>query len=406
MMFRPLTSDPWLLGVCVARILLYADFMVYAACLAVVRLEWQISAAQAALVSTGFTVAYALSLVCSSALADRIGARRVVVWSAWLAGASALVFGLFARSYVSALVLYTLVGATQGGVYTPVIMLMADRYAPAERGAAVGWLIASTSIGYAGSLVLTGFALVRGGYGAAFLVAGVLPAIGAAVLTTVLRGTPNQMHERRQGVGVATVLRERPEARRLIAGYTGHSWELLGMWAWMPAFLTATLSRGGATTVDVADASAYVAAGLHLLGATAAMTLGRLSDRVGRRRVLVAIAATSTALSFGIGWAIAGPVWLVVGLAVAYSFTALGDSPVLSTTLTETIGPGYLGSILGVWSLCGFGAGAVAPWVFGLVLDASNSGSSTPALWGWAFSVLGLGGAVATVSVWSFTARE
>jgi hypothetical protein len=31
----------------------------------------------------------------------------------------------------------------------------------------------------------------------------------------------------------------------LICGYTGHSWELLGMWAWTPAFFVAALILGG-----------------------------------------------------------------------------------------------------------------------------------------------------------------
>ena len=49
----------------------------------------------------------------------------------------------------------------------------------------------------------------------------------------------------------------------------------------------------------------------------------------------------------------------------------------------------------------GFGAGAVAPVAFGAVLDWTNPmihGQGGYADWGWAFSVLGLGGAGA---VWA-----
>src|SRR3546814_15969037 len=62
---------------------------------------------------------------------------------------------LFARSYLSGLVLFSLAALAQGGTYTPGIMLIADRYPPERRGAAMGWLIASTSLGYALSLVLS-----------------------------------------------------------------------------------------------------------------------------------------------------------------------------------------------------------------------------------------------------------
>jgi MFS family permease len=393
--------DPWLTGVCVSRVLLYANYMVYAASLPLVRLEWRVSAAQAALVSTGFTLAYSVSLVLFSALADRWGARRIATWSAGASAVTALAFGLGATSYASALVLYSLVGLAQGGVYTPLIMLMADRYAPSDRGRAVGWLIASTSIGYATSLVVSGVAIAAGGYRLAFLLTGVLPGAGAVLLVLALRTTPNPRSLRAPAPRPAPLLRQPADAWRLIAGYTAHSWELLGMWAWMPAFLAAVVAGGGASMARAADRGAYLGAALHLLGALAAMTMGRLSDTLGRRRVLLSLALASAALSLTMGWTVAWPLWIVMPLAVAYNFAALGDSPVLSAALTEVVGSARLGTILGVRSLFGFGAGALAPWVFGLVLDRSNPGTASPSVWGWAFMVLGAGGLMAAFCAWT-----
>lgn len=392
--------DPWLLGVCVSRILLYATYMVYAASLVVVRLEWHVTAARAALVSTGFTLVYAVSLVAFSAMADRFGARRVALWSAWASAVTGLLFAAGARSYTSTLVLDPLVGLAQGGVYTPLIMLMADRYPPAARGRAVGWLISSTSIGYASSLVVAGLALAWGGYRLAYVVTGLLPVAGTVLLVLALRATPNRVPSRGQPLQVVTLLRQRGDARRLVAGYSAHSWELLGMWAWMPAFLTAVLAGSQGRAVDAADKGAYLSAGLHLLGAVAAATMGRLSDSLGRRQALLALALLSTGLSLTIGWAVHWPVWIVVLLATAYSFTALGDSPVLSAALTEVVGSCGLGTLLGVRSLLGFGAGALAPWAFGLVLDLSNPATQAPDVWGWAFTVLAAGGAVAALCAW------
>ena len=53
--------------------------------------------------------------------------------------------------------------------------------------------------------------------------------------------------------------------------------------------------------------------------------------------------------------------------------------------------------MLGIRSLLGFGAGAIVPWAFGLVLDATNASMVTPNVWGWAFAVLGIGGLAAVV---------
>ena len=50
-------------------------------------------------------------------------------------------------------------------------------------------------------------------------------------------------------------------------------------------------------------------------------------------------------------------------------------------------------------SLLGFGAGAVAPLVFGWVLDLHGGRSASVAGWGWAFSVLGVGGVLGLLSM-------
>jgi MFS family permease len=393
-------TDRWLLAVCAGRILLYANFMVYAACLPVVQAEWGLSAAEAGSVASGFMIGYALSLVGFAWLADRFGARRMVVLSAWLSGAAAVLFGLFARSYPSALLLYSLAALAQGGSYTPLIMLFADRYPPAGRGRAVGWLIASTSIGYAGSLLVTGLALAAGGYRAAFLVTGLLPLVGAGVLAAALRGTANRIHARPPAGSLLGMLRRNRAARRLVAGYTAHCWELLGMWAWLPAFFAAGLALGGAATAEAAALASYASAGLHVVGAGAASSMGQLSDRLGRRRVLLTLAAISAAMSLVIGWLVALPLALLLLLGLVYSFSAIGDSPVLSTAITEVVEPGELGAVLALRALLGFGAGAVAPLAFGLAQDLAAPAGMPALSWGLPFAVLGLGGLLATHAAW------
>jgi MFS family permease len=92
---------------------------------------------------------------------------------------------------------------------------------------------------------------------------------------------------------------------------------------------------------------------------------------------------------------------LVVLVGLVYGFSALGDSPVYSTGLTEVVEPSRLGGALAVRSLLGFGAGAVAPLVFGLVLDLTGgeSPSADGRMWGWAFAVLGIGGLLGILSM-------
>jgi MFS family permease len=184
---------------------------------------------------------------------------------------------------------------------------------------------------------------------------------------------------------------------RLILGYTFHSWELLGMWAWVPAFLAAAIALSGTGSLRAVERAAYVSAAFHVMGLIASSSMGRLSDHLGRRRVLFGLAVTSAACSLVFGWLVGGPLPLVFAVGALYGFTALGDSPVLSTALTEAVQPSHLGAALAFRSFLGFGAGAIAPIVFGKILDLTNAPGPFPTMWGWAFVALGIGGIAAAL---------
>jgi MFS family permease len=393
--------DYWLAGLCASRLFNGLVFMTYAGALFVLRREWGMSAAEAGGIASGFQIGYAVSLVIFSSVADRIGPKKLYLGSMFAAGVSSLAFAFFARDFASALILYTVVGITMGGTYTTGVMLIADQYASRSRGMAVGYFIASTSCGYALSLAISGAALPLGGYRLSFLLTCLGPLVGWVLAWMTLRGTeiPAAVRRKEQRF-TREVLGNRP-GMLLIWGYTGHSWELLGMWSWTPAFMATCLGFAGSAGLKAAGSGAYMAAFFHLVGLVASLSMGSLSDRLGRGRVMLFLAATSMACSFLFGWSIAWPLALVMAIGMVYAFSALGDSPILSAALTEVVDPAYLGSAFGLRSLMGFGAGAVAPLAFGAVLDWSNplaAGQRLYSTWGWAFGVLGLGGLAA---VWA-----
>ncbi len=380
-------------------------FMTYAAAMPVLKDEWGMTGAQAGTVASGFQIGYAVSLVVCSGLSDRISPKAVYLWSMFAAGLSALAFALLARDFASAVILNTAVGVSLGGTYTTGLMILAGRYPSRSRGMAVGSFIASTSCGYACSLLISGAAIPVGGYRLAFLLTGLGPALGWAIAAMTLHATTVAAAGRRPGRRFTReVLANRP-AMLLIGGYTCHNWELLGMWAWTPAFMAACLGMAGAGRVDAAGSGAYVSALFHVVGLLASFSMGALSDRLDRARVMAALAAASMACSFAFGWMADWPIVLVIAAGMLYAFTALGDSPILSAALCESVHEAYLGAALGLRSLIGFGAAALAPVAFGLVLDHTNppgDGGRVYAVWGWAYSVLGLGGLGAVWAAWRF----
>ncbi len=387
--------DWWLTGICMARTFNALVFMSYAATLPVLQREWEMSAAAAGSIAGGFQFGYAISLVIFSFLADRFCPKKLYLGSMTACAVCSLLFAGWARDYYSGLVLYTLTALSMGGNYTTGLIIMAQRYPSTDRGRAMGFFIASTSLGYALSLMLSGIAIPIGGYKLAFWFTCSGPVIGAILAWVTLQNTfvekPVRPKEQRFS---REVLRNRP-VMALVGSYTGHAWELLGMWAWMPAFLAAALVLGGNAGIQAVGYGAHLTAGFHLMGLVASFSMGWLSDRLGRASVMMVLAGISTFCSFIFGWTIAFPISIIILVGIIYSFTSLGDSPILSAALTETVNSAYMGAAFGLRSVLGFTAGAISPVLLGAVLDLTNPGVPINGLytnWGWAFSVLGIGG--------------
>lgn len=371
--------------------------MAYAGALPYVRDAWGMDAATAGSVQSVYNICVAMALLVGSWAADRVGARRVFLASAWAAAVAAVLMAAFARSHQSAVPLIALVGLTQGGAYTPALMLVAELVPSARRGIAMGGLLAAGSFGYwlSVSASLGGAAVADYRWGFALCALG--PLVGAVAGTWALRGHPDRGHGRRDGGGpgiVATLMA--PLSLLLTVGYVAHTWELLGLWAWLPAFLAVSL---GGLGLGAAGLGLVVASAVHLAGIAATLSMGLASDRWGRRAVLIGAALASGGLSAALGWSAAWHPLVVLALAAAASFAAYGDSGVLSTAMTESVPACHLGTVLALRSILGFGAGAVSPVVFGMVLDHSGQ-------WGWPFTILAGGGLLAVAAAVALPKRQ
>ena len=109
----------WLLSICAARVGANMIALNYATAIPVLRPAWGMTAARAGLVQTAFLMGYSLSLVGTSAAADRWGARRVFLASSVAGAVCAILFGALAADFLSALILYGLLGLASGGGYAP-----------------------------------------------------------------------------------------------------------------------------------------------------------------------------------------------------------------------------------------------------------------------------------------------
>jgi MFS family permease len=213
-------GDGWLLAICLSRVGAYMVYIAYAAALPVLQREWQMSGTAAGSIASSFQVAYAISLMGCSELADRIGARRVFLVGTLTSAVGAALFAALARDYWSGLLLYTLLGLALGGTYTTGVLLIAENVPVVRRGRAMGFFLAGHSLGLALALALTGVAVPLAGYPLAFWLTASGPIIGGVLAWLAVRRTPNVVTPRAGGQRFGgAVLQNRP-AMLVIAGYT------------------------------------------------------------------------------------------------------------------------------------------------------------------------------------------
>lgn len=393
----------WLAWLCASRMSFGLIFMAYAGSVPVLMRDWHMSAGEAGLIHTGWHAGYLVSLFAVGFLTDRFGAKRTFLATSWAACASALLFAVFADGFRSALVLYTLTGLCSGGSYTPGLALISQRFAPRRRGGAMGWFLAASSIGYALSLFFGSALIALEGWRAFFIAAALGPVVGAVIAHRVLRDSRNIVAHRHAGAGVllslVEVIRNKP-AMLAIWSYAFHSWELLGLWAWLPTYLAAAATRDYGIAA-AASIGAMLSGLSFATNAVGSVVGGRLSDRLGRTAVMLMMTITSLFCSLAFGWLFSLPLWLLTLVAIAYNLTALGDSSVYSTALTEMVPARYLGAAYSLRAALGFGLGAVSPVVFGLVLDhfSRATGERGTIAWGMAWLVLGLGALPGLVAI-------
>jgi MFS family permease len=394
-------SAAWLAALCTSRVLAATWFVAYSAVLPLTQEQWGLSSRDAGMIQAAFHLGYLTSLFIVGFIADHFGAKRAYIATGVAACASPWAFVLFADGFWSAFWLHAFTGLCQGGTYTPALALINDQVERSRRGRAMGYLIAGSSAGYAICLGVAGVALKFTDWRGALALVAALPVLSWLLGVFVLRNTPNLVHPRPPGesllASLPAVLRNR-RGMLSIWAYTFHNWELLGMWAWLPAFLTAALLTHGMS----AEAALMFAGLTYVANIAGSIAGGTMADRWGRTQTILTWSCVSLALSFSIGWLVAAPIALLVALACLYNFAGIADSSTHSTVLAESVPPHYLGVAYAVRSVVGFGAGVVSPVVFGWALDLAGGTRTTgdAFAWGVAWSTLGLGALAGPLATW------
>jgi MFS family permease len=392
----PVTDRAWLAAVCASELGTLLVFSNFPALQPLLQREWQLSSAQAGMITGVYQIGYIAAVALLATLTDYMPPRRIYLASALWTVLTSLAFAVWADGFVSALVLRALVGLGLAGTYMPGMRLVAERFARGGRGFAMGCYIGTFTIGTSVSLLLTSQANVLWGWRAAFAVTALGPfaaaVIGWFVLPRGMAVAPKTaaMPETATPSPFRHILANR-QAIRLIIAYAAHTWELMAMRGWILPFFTAALVARGANLTEATRTAGLAASAVLAIGALPHPFSGMLSDRFGRARLTSSFMLVSAACSFTVGWALHWPWPALVALGLLYGILVTSESAIVSTGIAEAAEPRYLGRTMAVQSTLGFASGAIAPAVFGLVLDVvPRLGGSTDTAWIAAFALSAL----------------
>lgn len=378
---------------CAAHVASMTGFSAYATLLPRLQDEWGMNNAQAGFISGMFFAGYMAAVPLLTSLTDRRDARRIYLVSSLVAAASLAGFALWVEGVKSAALLQLAAGAGIAGTYMPGLRALTDNVEGTRaQSRAVAFYTAVFGLGSSLSIMLSGSIADALGWRFAFALGAAGPVVAGVM---VMRGLPPRQP---QPAHASHVLDFRPvlasrEVRPYIFGYAVHCWELFGSRSWLVAFIVFAQGLQLADGASPAWSAVTIAAVANLCGPAASIYGNEVAMRHGRERLIWKAMLASGVLTCVLGFVSFLPLFALAGLIMLHMCLIMGDSSALTAGVVTRANERIRGATMAVHSMLGFGAGFVAPLVFGVVLDLAGGKTSSHA-WGLAFITLGAGAIV------------
>jgi len=345
---------------------------------------------QLGLLGSSFQWVYAALVPCAGFLGDAVS-RRAIILAALLVWSTTTISSGMISAFVPFLALRALTGAGEAFYYPAATSIIGDYHGAATRSLAMSVHQTSLYFGVVTSGTLAGYLGQRFGWRIAFVVFGAAGYLLAALVAKVLKEPARGRVEAPGTVSVIPLgrrlaeLASRPSAVILVLCFCGMSFASVAVVTWMPTLVYRQFGYSLAS-------SGFHATFYHQIGAFAGVLLGgRLGDRWAVRTPLARPWVQALGLLGAVPflWMLGrsqGPAAVFAALALFGFFRGLYDSN-LFASLFEVLSPASRATGTGLMLSAGFLVGGSSPVLIGRLAERT-----------------GLGFALATTSVWYFTA--
>ena len=344
---------------------LYLDRSLLFPLLPVIAADFGLTDAQSGAISSVYFITYVLMQIPSGVLGDRFGLKRVLVVMYLLIGLGMFCIGLFSVSYLLLLLFVGVQGFGAGAYYAGSYGITISSVPSRWRGTSSSVVTSGMALGSALGLGMAGLLYsVADSWRAPYLFMLAPTLIMAALIGVAIRGVPPA--PKVQG-GFAFLLRNRDFIPLCVTNFCA-LYAYMVIFTWGPSFLVHQHDM----SITSAGIFTSVVAGASLMGA---LTWGRLSDRLGRKGLTLAMLSGSAAmLSVA---AVVDSTPAILGAFAAYGFLgALAWNPIIvSWAGDHTVASGRvgMGTVMGMLNTIGISSAFIAPVVSGWISDTTDS---------------------------------
>ncbi len=323
--------------------------------------EFHLSHGQVGTVASVLAITWAVSTFFFGALSDRVGRKPILVPAVFAFSILSWASGL-AQSFYQLLLVRALMGAAGGPAWSTMTALLEESSPSDRRGRNIGFVVSAAAlVGLAAAPVLATQVAAHWGWRAAFFVAGA-PGLVMTVLLWKFVEEPvagSGIQEKPSLSEYISILRYRNIWLCCLGATAFMSW-LFAVNVFAPLYITEVVHESATTAGFLLGASGL---GSFFLG----FLLPSLSDRWGRKPLLLVMAAMSSVVPFAflVPSLYVYPLALALIVFVANSGQAIA-SVVLVLVPTESVPPQFRATSIGLSTLAGeIMGGTAAPILAG-----------------------------------------